>query len=96
MEGFVFLSRVLNTSLDIQVNFSAFVNLTMRLYLNDYVTRDQVFLYNHPLVSFPGTIDAVGDRMGAVIYQGTVLWIGHILATCSYLHRLKVNEIKMP
>lgn len=65
MEGFVFLSRVLNTSLGLHVNFSVFVNLTMRLYLNDYVTRDQVFLYNHPLVSFSGTIDAVGDMMGA-------------------------------
>jgi hypothetical protein len=64
-ESFVFLSTVLKTSLGIQVNSSAFVNLTMRLYLNDYVTRDQVFLYNHPLVSFHGTIDAVGDMMGA-------------------------------
>lgn len=61
----MFLSTVLNTSLGIQVNYSAFVNLTMRLSLNGYVTRDQVFLYNHPLVSFPGTIEAVGDMMGA-------------------------------
>lgn len=58
------LSMVLNTSLGLQVNSSAFVNLRMRLYLNDYVTRDQVFLYNHPLVSFHGTKDAVGDMMG--------------------------------
>lgn len=60
----MFLSMVLNTSLGLEVNSSAFVNLTMRLYLNDYVTRNQVFLYNHPLVSFHGTIDAVGDMMG--------------------------------